>query len=71
MQYIRLIFGDWPTRIAAVVFILIIATMIFNTFSGLPARHPLLAVVTFSLVPFLFVVGGILFTMAVLRSRGK
>jgi hypothetical protein len=71
MQYLRLIFRDWPTRIAAVVFILIVATMIFNTFSGIPSRHPLLAVASLSLVPLLFVLGGIFFTMAVLRNRGK
>jgi hypothetical protein len=71
MQYLRLIFRDWPTRIALVVFVLIIATVIFNTFTGIPQRHPLLAVMTFSLVPLLFVLGGIFFTMAMLKGRRK
>ena len=66
----REIFDDWLTRAAGVIFVLILALVIFNMISGLYQTHPLLGLFAFSLAPVLFVVGGIVFILAILR-QGK
>lgn len=71
LSYIREIFNDAATRAATAVLILIILLVIFNIVSDIPAKHPLIAVFTFSLVPILFILGGIFFTMAILKNRCK
>lgn len=68
MRIIREIFDDWFTRAALLTFILIVALVIFNIFSNLTLTHPLLGVLLYSLVPLLFIVGGIIFVLAILRS---
>jgi len=55
-------------RAAGIVFILMVAITIFNVFSNLTERHPLLGVLLFSLVPILFVVGGIIFVLAIIQQ---
>ena len=70
MRVIREIFDDRLTRAAGVVFVLIVALVIFNVFSDLPQDYPLFGVINFSMVPVLFVVGGIIFILAILRSQG-
>ncbi len=66
--YIRDIFDDWLTRAAGIVFMLIGALVIFNIFSDLPEKYPLFGAINFSMVPVLFIVGGIIFILAILRS---
>ncbi len=68
MKYLREIFDDWLTRAAGIVFVLIVALVIFNFYSDLPERYPLFGVFNFSMVPILFIVGGIIFILAILRS---
>ena len=68
MRYLREIFDDWLTRAAGVIFILIAGLVIFNTVSDLPEKYPLFGVFNFSLVPILFIVGGVIFILAILRS---
>lgn len=68
MKYLREIFDDWLTRAAGIVFVLIVSLVLFNIFSSLPERHPLFGVFNFSMVPILFIVGGIIFILAILRS---
>ena len=68
MKYLRDIFDDWLTRAAGIVFVLIVALVIFNIFSDLTTRYPLFGVFNFSMVPILFIVGGIIFILAILRS---
>lgn len=68
MKYLREIFDDWFTRSAGIVFVLILALVIFNIFSDLPEQYPLFGVFNFSMVPVLFVVGGVIFVLAILRS---
>jgi hypothetical protein len=63
--------NDLPTRAATAVLILIIALVIFNIFSDVPSKHPLIAIFTFSLVPVLFVLGGFFFTIAIIKNRCK
>lgn len=62
------IFDDWFTRAAGIVFVLIVALVIFNSVSDLPTRYPLFGVFNYSMVPILFIVGGIIFVLAILRS---
>jgi hypothetical protein len=68
MRLFKEIFDDKITRAAGVVFVLIIAVVAFNLYSGLPEQYPLFGAFSFMLVPILFVVGGIIFVLAILRS---
>ncbi len=68
MRLFREVFGDWLTRAAGIVFLLIVGLVVFNMASDLPEKYPLFGVLNFSLVPVLFVVGGIIFILAILRS---
>lgn len=68
MKYLREIFDDWITRAAGIIFLLIVALVVFNIFSDLPEKYPLFGVFNFSMVPVLFIVGGVVFILAILRS---
>ena len=68
MKYIREIFDDWLTRAASIVFVLIVALVIFNLVSDIPEQYPYFGVFNFSMVPILFIVGGVIFILAILRS---
>ncbi len=68
MNTLKQIFADWVVRLAGIVFILILSLVIFNAASDLPYRYPLFGVFNFSMVPLLFVLGGIIFVLAILRS---
>lgn len=68
MKYLREIFDDWLMRAAAINFVLIVALVIFNIFSDLPEKYPLFGVFNFTMVPILFVAGGIIFVLAILKS---
>jgi len=68
LRYLREIFDDWLTRAAGIVFVLIVALVIFNIYSDLPEKYPLFGVFNFSMVPILFIVGGVIFILAILRS---
>ncbi len=68
MRHLREIFDDWLTRAAGIVFVLIVALVIFNVLSELPEKYPLFGVLNFSMVPILFIVGGVIFIMAILKS---
>jgi len=67
LRYLREIFDDWLTRAAGLILVLIVGVLFFNTLSNLPTRFPLLGLLTFSLEPMLFVVGGVIFVLAVRR----
>jgi hypothetical protein len=62
------IFDDRLTRAAGVIFLLILALVIFNSVSNLTLTHPLFGVLLYTLVPILFIAGGIIFVLAILRS---
>ena len=68
MKYLREIFDDWLTRAAGINFVLIVALVIFNVYSDLPEKYPLFGVFNFSMVPILFIAGGVIFVLAILRS---
>ena len=68
MKLLRDIFDDKLTRAAGITFVLIVALVVFNIFSNLTQTHPLLGVLLFSLVPVLFIVGGIIFVLAIIKS---
>lgn len=70
MKFLREVFDDWLTRAAFIVFILILALVIFNFASDLPERYPLFGVFNFSMVPVLFIAGGIIFVLAILKELG-
>lgn len=70
MRLLREIFDDKITRAAGVVFVLIVAFVLFNVYSDLPEKYPLFGVFNYSMVPVLFVAGGIIFIIAILRSLG-
>lgn len=68
MKYFGEIFDDWLTRAAGVIFLLIIGLVIFNSVSDLPEKYPLFGVFNYSLVPILFIAGGIVFLLAILKE---
>ncbi|HJX12872.1 MAG TPA: hypothetical protein VJ377_05020 [Dehalococcoidales bacterium] len=68
MRHLREIFDDWLTRAAGIVFVLTVALVFFNIYSDLPEQYPVFGVFNFGMVPVLFVVGGIIFFLAILRS---
>ncbi len=67
MKLFRSIFDDWLTRVAAIILIIIIALVLFNVYSTLPLSHPLFGVLDYSLVPVLFVAGGVIFILAIFK----
>lgn len=71
MKQIHDIFNDRMTRAAGIVFALIIVVVTCNFYTGLPDRYPLFGVIVYSLVPILFIVGGLIFILAILRSFGE
>jgi hypothetical protein len=68
MRQLRDMFSDRTTLGAAIVFLLIIVVVVFNTYSTMPEQYPLFGVFCFTLVPILFVVGGIFFVRAILKT---
>ncbi len=64
----RNIFDDWLTRAAGIIFILIIGFVLFGVYSTLPFTYPLLGVFVYGMVIVLFIAGGIVFALAMLRS---
>lgn len=68
MIYLREIFDDWLTRAAGIILALTVVLVLFTTATNLLEFSPLAGVFTFSLVPVLFVVGGVIFILAILRS---
>ena len=67
MKLLRDIFDDWLTRLAGIVFVLIVALVIFNMRSDLPESYPLFGLLNFLMVPILFIAGGIIFVLAILK----
>ncbi|OGO19225.1 MAG: hypothetical protein A2144_08785 [Chloroflexi bacterium RBG_16_50_9] len=71
MRRLRAIFNDKLTCAAGIVFVLIVALVIFNIYSDLTEKYPIFGVFNFSMVPVLFIAGGIIFALAILRSQRK
>ena len=67
MRFLREVFDDWLTRAAGIVFVLIMALVIFNIYFDLAETYPLFGVILFSLVPILFIAGGVIFVFAILK----
>ena len=67
MRFLREVFDDWLTRAAGIVFVLIMALVIFNIYSDLAETYPLFGVFLFSMVPILFITGGVIFVMAIVK----
>ena len=68
LRYFCEIFDDWLTRASGVIFLLIIGLVIFNSISDLPEKYPLFGVFNYALVPILFIAGGIVFLLAILKE---
>ncbi len=71
MNYLREIFDDWLTRAAGIILVLIVALVIFNIYSDLPEKYPLFGVFNFSMVPILFIAGGVVFVLAILKYSAR
>jgi len=68
LRYLQEIFDDRLTRAAGIVFVLIVSLVVFNIYSDFPQEFPLFGVFVFSLVPFLFIAGGVIFVFTILRE---
>ena len=71
LKHLFEVFDDWLTRVASVIFILILVLVIFNITSGLYQAYPVLGLFAFSMVPVLFFAGGVIFVLAILRQGRK
>ena len=73
MRLFREIFDDWLTRAAAIVCALIVAIVIFNMNSDISEKYPLLGTIIYAMVQVLFIAGGVIFIMAILKfsERGN
>jgi len=67
LKYLREIFSDWLTRAAGIMLLLILFLVIFSLNSDLPEANPLFGVFMYSLVPVLFIAGGVVFILAIIR----
>ncbi len=67
MSRFKAIFNDRLMKAAGLIFFLIIIFVIFNFASNLPFTYPQLGVFTFLMVPILFILGGIVFIMAIIK----
>ena len=67
LRYITEVFDDWLIRTAGIVFVLIMTLVIFNMNSDLPEKYPLFGVINFGLVPVLFIAGGVVFVITILK----
>jgi hypothetical protein len=67
LNFTKYIFDDWLSRIAGIILALILILTLFTLFSNVPDQHPLLGVFIFGLVPVLFITGGIVFILAILK----
>jgi len=67
IRFFQELFDDRWTFTAGVILVLIISVVVFNLFVDFTLEHPLLSVLIFSLVPVLFIIGGIVFTVAIFR----
>ena len=63
----REIFDEWLTRAAGIVCLLIVAIVFYNMRSNLPESFPLLGALVYAMVPVLFIAGGVIFVMAILK----
>ena len=61
------IFDDWLTRAAGIVCVLIVVIVIYNMRSELSESFPVLGALVYAMVPVLFIAGGVIFVMAILR----
>lgn len=67
MGRLKAIFSDRLMKAAGAIFLLIVIFDIFNFASPLPFTFPQLGVFTFLMVPILFILGGIVFIMAIIK----
>ncbi len=71
LRYLAEIFDDWLTRAAGIIVVLIVTLVIFNMYSDIPEEYPFFGAINFGLVPVLFVAGGVVFILAILKFSRK
>jgi hypothetical protein len=65
---VREFFKDRLIAAAGIILILILGLVLFNSTSHLSESHPLFGALNYSLVPVLFITGGVVFIIAILRE---
>lgn len=68
MRYLREVLADGLTRAFGTIFVLIIVLVIINTFSNLRTTNPQLNTFFLSLSLILFLAGGVVYVLAVLKE---
>ncbi len=68
MKYLRSVFDDKLTIAAGIIFLLILAFVAFGVYSPLPMTDPLMGVFVYGMVVVLFLAGGVVFALAIMRS---
>lgn len=64
----RRLFRDRLLAVSVVILALIIAVVLFTTYSDLPMQHPLAGVIIYALIPVLFLSGAVVFVVEIFRS---
>ena len=70
-RFVSELFDDWLTRAAGIVFLLIIGMVFFNLTSKLADANAFLALLVYGMVPVLFVAGGVIFLLAIIKYSGR
>jgi len=68
MRYLREVLADGLTRAFGTILVLIIVLVILNTFSNFHETNPQLGTFFLSLSLILFLAGGVVYALAVLRE---
>ena len=71
MKSLRKIFDDRLTQAAGIILVIFISLVIITGFTSFPLSHPLLGVTLFGLAMFMFILGGVVFVLAIVRTEGK
>lgn len=66
-ELLRLLRRDRLVRYGLIILVLTAAMVIFVSLSQFPLEHPLAGVLIYSLLPVFFIIGAIVFILAILR----
>jgi hypothetical protein len=62
---------DRWTATAAILFAFITVFFVVNTFTEIAKHYPIVGIISYSMVPFIFVIGAGVFVIAILKSEDK
>lgn len=64
----RRFFKDRLLAVSVIILVLIVAVVLFTTYSDFPMQHPLAGVFIYAMIPVLFFSGAVAFVVDIFRS---